>query len=382
MTIKNFLEEVRFKTYVEDVVLPFDRTLEAHSTLMVQLKEALLKVEGLKQSTEYSINSLHGIKKDVEGIFEKINDKIDILNNLAEGYQYLNTNDLDNDIIHSFKVFNLKDRVGYNNLTDSLTLERLNKARELKPTTVKKANSSAEEFYKITSTYKDSLIGIVSSDKENTDLVRAELLDSKKNLLSVLLVKNGKILKPLSEDVKYVKVYTNNVDKDRPNYTSISVLDNRYDSYNSVIIGEGLFEKKGNLFKIIMDSKVPTESYMILELRVTYENKYTRELEEYTLIFNSITSREILVDKNTVKGRVTDLNGSQVDSSNVVEDYVLVKENIDKSLPIVHLGNKVFDISGIKSDSFQISLKASMYNTTDNTKTPEIKGVFAYVTER
>ena len=382
MTIKNFLEEVRFKTYVEDVVLPFDRTLEAHSTLMVQLKEALLKVEGLKQSTEYSINSLHGIKKDVEGIFEKINDKIDILNNLAEGYQYLNTNDLDNDIIHSFKVFNLKDRVGYNNLTDSLTLERLNKARELKPTTVKKANSSAEEFYKITSTYKDSLIGIVSSDKENTDLVRAELLDSKKNLLSVLLVKNGKILEPLSEDVKYVKVYTNNVDKDRPNYTSISVLDNRYDSYNSVIIGEGLFEKKGNLFKIIMDSKVPTESYMILELRVTYENKYTRELEEYTLIFNSITSREILVDKNTVKGRVTDLNGSQVDSSNVVEDYVLVKENIDKSLPIVHLGNKVFDISGIKSDSFQISLKASMYNTTDNTKTPEIKGVFAYVTER
>lgn len=382
MTIKTFLDEVRFKTYTDDIVLPFDRSTEVHSSLMVQLKEALKRVEGLKGSTEYSINNLHGIKRDVDEIFKKINSKIDILDNLAEGYQYLNTNELDNDAIHSLKIFNLKDRYGYNDITQSLTLNRLNKIRELKPTSVKKDNLQAEELYKITGTYRDSLIGIVRVSNENTEILKAELLDVRKDLLSTLLVSNGRVLGNLPEDVRYIKVYTNNVDKDRSNYTTLSILENKYDSYHSVIVGEGIFEKKGSLLKVVIDSKVPTESYLILDLSISYQNKYTNELEEYTLTFNGITSREILVDKNTVKGKVLDLDGNEVESSRVIGDYVLVKEKIDKALPIVHLGNKVFDISGIRSDTFQVSLKVSMYNTIDNTKTPEIKGIFAYVTER
>lgn len=382
MTIKTFLDEVQFKTYTDDVVLPFDRSTEVHSSLMVQLKEALKRVEGLKGSTEYSINNLHGIKRDVDEIFKKINSKIDILDNLAEGYQYLNTNELDNDVIHSLKIFNLKDRYGYNDITQSLTLNRLNKVRELKPTSVKKDNLQAEELYKITGTYRDSLVGIVRMSNENTEILKAELLDVRKDLLSTLLVSNGRVLGDLSEDVRYIKVYTNNVDKDRSNYTTLSILENKYDSYHSVIVGEGIFEKKGSLFKVVIDSKVPTESHLILDLNISYQNKYTNELEEYTLTFNGITSREILVDKNTVKGKVLDLDGNEVESSRVIGDYVLVKEKIDKTLPIVHLGNKVFDISGIRSDTFQVSLKVSMYNTIDNTKTPEIKGMFAYVTER
>lgn len=382
MTIKTFLDEVRFKTYTNEITLPFDRSTETHSSLMVQLKEALKTVEGLKGSTEYSINSLKGIRRDVEEIFKKINSKIDMLDTLAEGYQYLNTNELDNDTIHSLKIFNLKDRSGYNDITKSLTLNRLNKARELKPTSVRKENIDAEELYKITGTYRDSLVGITKSDNENTEILKAELLDSRKDLLSTLLVNNGRILGNLPEKVKYIKVYTNNIDKDRSNYTKLSILENRYDNYNSVIIGEGVFEKKGSLLKLVIDSKVPTESYLILDLSISYQNKYTNELEEYLLTFNGVTSRNILVDKNKVQGKVLDLDGNEVDVSNVIGDYVLVKENIDKSLPIVHLGNKVFDISGIKSDTFQISLKASLYNTTDNTKTPEIRGVFAYVTER
>lgn len=382
MTIKTFLDEVRFKTYTDDIVLPFDRGTEIHSSLMVQLKEALKRVEGLKGSTEYSINNLHGIKRDVDEIFKKINSKIDILDNLAEGYQYLNTNELDNDAVHSLKIFNLKDRYGYNDITQSLTLNRLNKIRELKPTSVKKDNLQAEELYKITGTYRDSLIGIVRVSNENTEILKAELLDVRKDLLSTLLVSNGRVLGNLPEDVRYIKVYTNNVDKDRSNYTTLSILENKYDSYHSVIVGEGIFEKKGSLLKVVIDSKVPTESYLILDLNISYQNKYTNELEEYTLTFNGITSREILVDKNTVKGKVLDLDGNEVESSRVIGDYVLVKEKIDKALPIVHLGNKVFDISGIRSDTFQVSLKVSMYNTIDNTKTPEIKGIFAYVTER
>lgn len=382
MTIKTFLDEVRFKTYTDDIVLPFDRSTEVHSSLMVQLKEALKRVEGLKGSTEYSINNLHGIKRDVDEIFKKINSKIDILDNLAEGYQYLNTNELDNDAIHSLKIFNLKDRYGYNDITQSLTLNRLNKIRELKPTSVKKDNLQAEELYKITGTYRDSLIGIVRVSNENTEILKAELLDVRKDLLSTLLVSNGRVLGNLPEDVRYIKVYTNNVDKDRSNYTTLSILENKYDSYHSVIVGEGIFEKKGSLLKVVIDSKVPTESYLILDLNISYQNKYTNELEEYSLTFNGITSREILVDKNTVKGKVLDLDGNEVESSRVIGDYVLVKEKIDKALPIVHLGNKVFDISGIRSDTFQVSLKVSMYNTIDNTKTPEIKGIFAYVTER
>lgn len=382
MTIKTFLDEVRFKTYTDDIVLPFDRSTEVHSSLMVQLKEALKRVEGLKGSTEYSINNLHGIKRDVDEIFKKINSKIDILDNLAEGYQYLNTNELDNDAIHSLKIFNLKDRYGYNDITQSLTLNRLNKIRELKPTSVKKDNLQAEELYKITGTYRDSLIGIVRVSNENTEILKAELLDVRKDLLSTLLVSNGRVLGNLPEDVRYIKVYTNNVDKDGSNYTTLSILENKYDSYHSVIVGEGIFEKKGSLLKVVIDSKVPTESYLILDLNISYQNKYTNELEEYTLTFNGITSREILVDKNTVKGKVLDLDGNEVESSRVIGDYVLVKEKIDKALPIVHLGNKVFDISGIRSDTFQVSLKVSMYNTIDNTKTPEIKGIFAYVTER
>lgn len=382
MTIKTFLDEVRFKTYTDDIVLPFDRSTEIHSSLMVQLKEALKRVEGLKGSTEYSINNLHGIKRDVDEIFKKINSKIDILDNLAEGYQYLNTNELDNDAVHSLKIFNLKDRYGYNDITQSLTLNRLNKIRELKPTSVKKDNLQAEELYKITGTYRDSLIGIVRVSNENTEILKAELLDVRKDLLSTLLVSNGRVLGNLPEDVRYIKVYTNNVDKDRSNYTTLSILENKYDSYHSVIVGEGIFEKKGSLLKVVIDSKVPTESYLILDLNISYQNKYTNELEEYTLTFNGITSREILVDKNTVKGKVLDLDGNEVESSRVIGDYVLVKEKIDKALPIVHLGNKVFDISGIRSDTFQVSLKVSMYNTIDNTKTPEIKGIFAYVTER
>lgn len=280
------------------------------------------------------------------------------------------------------KIFNLKDRYGYNDITQSLTLNRLNKIRELKPTSVKKDNLQAEELYKITGTYRDSLIGIVRVSNENTEILKAELLDVRKDLLSTLLVSNGRVLGNLPEDVRYIKVYTNNVDKDRSNYTTLSILENKYDSYHSVIVGEGIFEKKGSLLKVVIDSKVPTESYLILDLNISYQNKYTNELEEYTLTFNGITSREILVDKNTVKGKVLDLDGNEVESSRVIGDYVLVKEKIDKALPIVHLGNKVFDISGIRSDTFQVSLKVSMYNTIDNTKTPEIKGIFAYVTER
>lgn len=382
MTIKDFLEEVRFKTYVEDTLIPFDRSEKPLSTLVVQLDQALKKVQGLKESTEYSINSLNVVRRDAEDIFKKINDKISMLDNLAEGYQYLNTNELDRDLIHGLKVFNLKDIPNYNDITKSVTLPRLSKARFLKPSVVQKNNLNAEEVYKITGTYRDSIVGIVRLEHDNTELLKADFLNDKEDLLETALVVDGRITTKLSEDVKYIKVYTNNIEKDRASYTTLSILDNRYDSYSSVILGEGIFEKKGDLLKIILDAKVPTESFLILDLKISYKNMYTDELEEYNLTINSITSRYIIVERDSVKGKVLDLNGNEVDSNSSLDDYVMIKEVVDDTLPIQHLGNRVFDVKGIKSNSFKVTLKGTMYNTIDNTKTPEVKGIFAYVTER
>lgn len=327
MSIKSFLEEVRFNTYTTDIDIPYDRTEQPYSFLVCQLRRAVEVAQGLQESTEYSLDSYLDVRKDVGEIFRKIEDKIEKLSRLAEGYQYLNTNELDNDTIHDLQVFELTDKVGYNDITKSLTLPRLNKARELRPTTVKKENIGGEELYKLKE-YRDSVLGITVIDGNNTQIVKAELLDEKKELISVVLPVNGRILHKLPEETRYVLVHTNNADKLKSYYTTLSVLENRYEERSTLTLGEGTF-KAGKLFKLFLDTRVPTEAQLKVEV------KFTHGTEVSTW------------DGSTSTGKVK------------------------------HLGNKVFDVSGI--GEFYVIVKVTLESTTD---TPEIRGAFAYVTEK
>lgn len=375
MSIKNFLEEVRFKTFTDETEVPFDRSELPYSSLVVYMRDVMARLDSFKQSTQYSLESLANVERDVKDIFGKINEKIDLLEEMVEGYQYLNTNELGNDVIHSLKVFSLKD--GYNPITKSVTLPRLSKARELRPNVVVKGNILAEETFKLSDTYRDSLIGVTTVDKENTEIVKVLLLDGKDRLIDTLLPVDGNVLGSFHEDVKYIKVQTNNVEEDRESYTRVSILENRYSGYSEVMLGSRNMENKGNTLKLLLDTKIPIGSFLTLEVGITYTENGERK--EHKLKVNGTASKYILEEKGKQDGRVMNLEGFEVDIDKVLDDYVLVKERVEG---VKHLGNKVFDISSIKSDTFTLTLKALLYSISDNTKTPEIKGVFAYVTER
>lgn len=383
MSIQSFLDEVRFNTVTAELEMPMgDNPDKSTSELIADIAEVAYFLKSLTSSSNFLIENYYGIRADIDNVFNKIDDKIEKLTILAEGFQHLNTNELSNDTIHSLSVFNLKDKEGYNDLLQSLTLPRLNKARHFKPTKVVKNHIETEETFRLLNTYRDSILTITKIDDINTELLRADLLNDKRELITSVLPKNNKVTSQINEDVKYIKVITNNVDLSHQSFTNLSILANKYENYHSVTLGGDKFDKDGDVFKLILDQHIPTESHLSYELKFSYTNKYTNELEESTLYFNSLTSREVLVDKNKVSGIIIDLNGNRVDVRDTLDDYVFTKEFSSKDSVVKHLGGKVFDISKIRADTFNVTLRATFYNNIDDTKSPEIKGVFAYVTKR
>ena len=48
---------------------------------------------------------------------------------------------------------------------------------------------------------------------------------------------------------------------------------------------------------------------------------------------------------------------------------------------ILKLNNNIFDISKLNSSEFKLTLSLDLFSLYDNTKTPLIKGIYAYVTD-
>ena len=48
---------------------------------------------------------------------------------------------------------------------------------------------------------------------------------------------------------------------------------------------------------------------------------------------------------------------------------------------IKYLNNNIFDISKLNSSEFKLTLSLDLFSLYDNTKTPLIKGIYAYVTD-
>lgn len=64
------------------------------------------------------------VEEEVKALFNNIYKKLDKLEELSEGYQNLNTNELLTSSIHSFNIFDIKSSSNYDTYFEALALEK------------------------------------------------------------------------------------------------------------------------------------------------------------------------------------------------------------------------------------------------------------------
>lgn len=287
-------------TYEADI--PFETTREPFSERLASAHLALQGALEVQKGVQVCKEGGEALLQELSTVFDKIEEKIDKLELIAEGFQRLNTNELGDDTIHSFRVLS----------TEELSLPRTALAKHFKPRKVHKANIEGEELFKING-YNGATLVVVPHDPENTEVVRVDILDAKGNRLSQITHK-GK----LPEDARQVKVFSNNIDKDKPFYTTLTILDNTFQEESEIFFEES-FEKEGDVLKLIIDHYTPPTC-----------------------------SIEVVVSSGGV----------------------ILKE----------LGKYMYDISKLPQ-SFPLSVRLSLA-TSSPSFSPEIKGIYAYVTKR
>lgn len=289
-------------TYEADI--PFETTRESFSERLASARLALQGALEVQKGVQVCKEGGEALLQELSTVFDKIEEKIDKLELIAEGFQRLNTNELGDDTIHSFRVLS----------TEELSLPRTALAKHFKPRKVHKANIEGEELFKING-YNGATLVVVPENKENTEVVRVDILDAKGNRLSQI---DTSLRCLLPEDTRQVKVFSNNIDKDKPFYTTLTILDNTFQEESEMFFEES-FEKEGDVLKLIIDHYTPPAC-----------------------------SIEVSVSSGGV----------------------ILKE----------LGKYMYDISKLPQ-SFPLSVRLSL-STSSPSFSPEIKGIYAYVTKR
>lgn len=328
-------------------------------------------LENFDANLQYLEDNIDNVKDELKKLYSNIFEKLDKLVEVAEGYQKLNTNELIESSINNLEIYSLKGKEYYDIFLDSLCLPRKSVIKNYKSSDITRDNINAVERYRMPSNKVEVLGQVNILDPSNTLLKRivcysrdgTELLSTTKTIFEIPV------------ETFEITIVTDNVNKDVPSYSSLNILTNKYGSYVRTAVEDKNFKKEGKLLKVIIDRDVPTDCYITAKLTIKY-----KEIVEH-VFFNVGSGSRILTPQREARGEIRDLLSNLVtEDIGIEEDLVLGEEYSTNEEIIKYKGNGVFDISNINSKEFTLGLSFSLYSLTNNTKTPQIKSLFAYST--
>ena len=378
MAIDNYLKEYRDYFFVQESYLKDLHDNISENDMYVILTDTNNKLIELKNSMYFLDTNIMYVEEEVKALFNNIYKKLDKLEELSEGYQNLNTNELLTSSIHSFNIFDIKSSSNYDTYFEALALERTNNIKNIVTNKVIKNNINAVENYTLDTNNLEQFIKINIINPDKTSLVRVDFFNKDKVLIESI---NEKELLNVPIETKFFDVITNNTESNQNHYTSVDLLNSVYTSTSSTTTGDVIFKKEGDLLKLVIDSDIPTNTYGSLIVTFKYKDIFDNNFKEEKVYLSVNSNNLVLLPKYDIKNDAYDFEGNSIDlSSSNNSDLFFTSEYSYNNL-IKHIGNKTFNIKNINAKEFSVSLTINLYSLIDNTKTPLIKGIFGYVTE-
>lgn len=381
MAIDSFLNEYRDYMYTKNTLMGYLDHKSTSSDIYVVVKHCISVLKELQTNMLYLDKNLIDIEREIESIFNNVFRKIEKIEDIAEGYQNLNTNELSSDTIKSFNGFDIQNKELFDQYYKGLTLPRKNKVKSLTTNFIERNNINGKEVYKGFIDKDTFFVKILTEDSTKTLIKKVEIYTKQDELLDEIY---DKTLIELPKNAYQVVVYTDNTEANVPNYTRMDVLNDTFVDRASVNLKEETFLNNGKLFKLNINYNLPTQCYATLKLIFKYKNKSTNKAEQVTVYTSINNTRDVLLSKNEAKpnAALKDIFGNEINIQNIsTTDTVLSPEYSTDESKIKYLGNKVFDISKLNTKEFNLSISVDLYSLIDKNKTPIIKGLFGYVTE-
>ena len=381
MAIDSFLNEYRDYMYTKNTLMGYLDHKSTSSDIYVVVKHCISVLKELQTNMLYLDKNLIDIEREIESIFNNVFRKIEKIEDIAEGYQNLNTNELSSDTIKSFNGFDIQNKELFDQYYKGLTLPRKNKVKSLTTNFIERNNINGKEVYKGFIDKDTFFVKILTEDSTKTLIKKVEIYTKQDELLDEIY---DKTLIELPKNAYQVVVYTDNTEANVPNYTRMDVLNDTFADRASVNLKEETFLNNGKLFKLNINYNLPTQCYATLKLIFKYKNKSTNKAEQVTVYTSINNTRDVLLSKNEAKpnAALKDIFGNEINIQNIsTTDTVLSPEYSTDESKIKYLGNKVFDISKLNTKEFNLSISVDLYSLIDKNKTPIIKGLFGYVTE-
>ena len=381
MAIDSFLKEYRDYMYTKNTLLNQINNNSSASDIYVITHHCISILKELKNQMSYLDKNLIDIEEEINLVFENVYKKIKKIEDIAEGYQNLNTNELIAESIKSFKSFNIKNRILYDKHYNGITLPRTNKINNLTTNFIIRNNIDGKEIYKNISIDNDFFIKVKPVDINKTIIKKVSFYSKEDLLLEEFF---NKFLIKAPKDTNKIIVHSDNVLAEASNYTELDILNDKFSKEASVTLEEESFKKEGNLFKLNIDYILPTQCYATLKLVFKFKNLETNKNEQIIVYTSLNNTRDILIRKNEAKkgSKLKDIYNNILPLENIKNDQIVFSPEYSTDEEVIkHIGNKVFNISKIKSKDFNLALSISLYSLIDETKTPIIKGLFGYVTD-
>ena len=380
MAIDSFLKEYRDYMYTKNVLLNQINTNSSSSDIYVITHHCINILKELKSQMSYLDRNLIDIEKEIDSVFENVYKKIEKIEDIAEGYQNLNTNEIASETIKSFKSFKIQDRNLYDAYYEGITLPRTNMINNLVPNLIERNNIDTKEYYKNISYEDDYYIKIKLQDENKTILKKISLYSKDEKLIEEIY---DKTFIKVSKDIYNIIIHTDNTEVNSVNYTSMDILKDTFTQEAPVTLTEESFINEGNLFKLNINYEVPTQCYATIKLIFKYRNTETNKNDQVIVYTSLNNNREILIRKNEAKPKtiLKDIYNNKLSLENTTNTQLVLSPEYSTNKEVInYIGNKVFNISNLKADSFNVSVSFTLYSLVDKTKTPIIKGLFGYVT--
>lgn len=378
MAIDNYLKEYRDYFFVQESYLKDLHDNVSENDMYVILTDTNNKLTELKNSMYFLDTNIMYIEEEIKLLFDNIYKKLNKLEELSEGYQNLNTNELLTSSIHSFNIFDIKSSNNYDTYFEALALERTNNIKNIVTNKVIKNNINAVESYVLDTNNLEQFIKINVINPDETTLIRVDFFDKDKVLIESI---NEKKLLNVPIETKFFDVITNNIESNQNHYTSVDLLNSVYTSTSSTTTSDVFFKKEGNLLKLVVDSDIPTNTYGSLIINFKYKDMFDNNFKEEKVYLSVNNNNLVLLPKYDIKNNAYDFEGNNIDLSSSNNSDLFFTSEYSYNNIVKHIGNKTFNIQGINAKEFSVALTINLYSLIDNTKTPLIKGIFGYVTE-
>lgn len=369
--LNTFLQDYRDNLQSKGLINSYDlNSMTEHEKYVINTFN-IDALENLLMNMNYLDSNIILIKKDLKKLFENIYEKLDNILELAEGYQKLNTNELIKDNIENFLILNIKNRLLYDDYNDGICLPRTKAIKNILNTSIERDNINAKETYKLKNNIMDSILKVNILNVQNTILKRISFINSKGKEISYV---SGKSVVEIPKETTTIEVATDNVNKDLPTYTSIDLIENLYVKSETVTFDDLEFKIKKKYLKLVFDYQIPTSCAVTVNVGIRSKNSFQENIS-----FNLGNNNKIFTTVKNSKDIVQDIYGNKIDLENLKDSDIVLSDskNTDN---IKYLGNNILDLSNLNTNEFILSLSLDLYSLTDSTKTPIIKGIYAYVT--